>query len=146
MIVFPIIDKPPEVTNHPKSLQEVPPGKTVAFTIQTTGTEPLSYLWRWKPAVREHGSEEWQTCDVEKFSGAETSTLTILSVQKLNEGSYCCVIHNYAGSRTSKPATINVGKSTNTCSYAYTFVTSTHLYLCCFTQLIPPGSLLILKS
>ena len=86
----------------------------VAFTVQAVGTEPLGYLWRWKPVAGEHGSEEWQPCDVEKFSGAETSKLTILSVQKLNEGSYCCVIHNYAGSRTSKPAAITVGKNTNT--------------------------------
>ena len=71
--------------------------------------------------MREHGSEEWQPCDAEKFSGAESSLLTILDVQKWNEGSYCCVIHNYAGNRTSKPATITVGKNTNT--HMLTFVT-----------------------
>ena len=108
------IDKPPEITNHPKSLKEVTPGKTVEFTIQATGTKPLSYLWKWKPAVRENGSKDWQPCDSERFSGAESSLLTILDVQKWNEGSYCCVIHNYAGNRTSKPATITVGKNTNT--------------------------------
>lgn len=120
-VIVCFIDKPPEITNHPKSLKEVTPGKTVEFTIQSTGTEPLSYLWKWKPAVREHGSEEWQPCDTERFSGAESSLLTILDVQKWNEGSYCCVVHNYAGNRTSKPATITVGKNTNT--HMLTFVT-----------------------
>ena len=44
-------------------------------------------------------SENWQSCN-----GADTPTLTIQNVQKSNEGSYCCVISNCAGSETSKPA------------------------------------------
>ena len=113
-----LLDKPPEVTNHPQSRHEVPLGETVVFTIQATGTEPLSYLWKWKPAVREHWSDEWQPCAVDKFSGAESSMLTILSTQKSNEGSYCCAIRNYAGSRISKPAEITVGKNTNAYNYS----------------------------
>ena len=80
------------------------------LTVQATGTEPLSYHWQWKPAEEEEGgSKEWQPCDTKWSEGA---TLTIPSVQKSNEGSYCCVISNYAGSQTSNPAELSVGKST----------------------------------
>ena len=60
------------------------------------------------------GSEEWQPCNAERFSGTETSTLIISSVQKLNEGSYRSAISNYAGSKTSQPAKLGVGKNANT--------------------------------
>ena len=80
------------------------------LTVQATGTEPLSYHWQWKPAKEEEGrSKEWQPCDTKWSDGA---TLTIPIVQKSNEGSYCCVISNYAGSQTSNPAELSVGKST----------------------------------
>ena len=71
------------------------------FSVEATGNEPLSYKWQWKPAE----SEEWQLCD------AQGSTLTIPSVQKSNEGSYCCVVSNYAGNETSNPAQLSVGKN-----------------------------------
>ena len=71
------------------------------FSVEATGNEPLSYKWQWKPAE----SEEWQLCD------AQGSTLTIPSVQKSNEGSYCCVINNYAGEQTSNLANLTVGKN-----------------------------------
>ena len=101
-------DEPPNVTSHLESVGEVCPGSTVTFCVQATGTEPLSYHWQWKPAeVLEGGSEEWQPCPAEWSDGA---ILTIPSVQKYNEGSYCCVISNFAGTQTSK-AEITVGKS-----------------------------------
>ena len=72
--------------------------------------EPLNYQWQWKPAGDEQGgSEEWQLCDME-WSDAGT-TLTIPSVQKLNEGSYQCVISNTAGSQTSEAAKLSIGKN-----------------------------------
>ena len=104
---FPFSDEPPKVTNHPKSLSKVSLGKPVKFTLQATGTEPLSYHWQWKQTEEEGGSKEWQPCHAEWCDGA---TLTIPSVQKSNEGSYCCVISNYAGSQTSNPAELSVGK------------------------------------
>ena len=103
------------VTSHPKSRKDVSPGKHVAFTVKATGTNPLSYQWQWKPAVKpvkdaneEDGSEEWQSCDAEWCDGA---TLTIYSVQQFNEGSYRCVISNHAGSQISKAAQLSVGKN-----------------------------------
>ena len=53
----------------------------------------------------------WQSCDVERFPGANSSTLTIPSVQKSNEGSYRCIVSNCAGSETSEFATFTVGES-----------------------------------
>ena len=76
----------------------------MVFTVQATGTDPLNYHWQWKPP-EEKG--EWQPCDTDLSDGA---TMTILSVQKSNEGSYRCVISNYAGTQTSNPAELSVGK------------------------------------
>ena len=78
------------------------------FTVQASGIEPLNYQWEWK-SVMDDG--KWQLCDVEKFPGADSSTLTIPSVQKPNEGNYRCVISNCAGSQTSEPAELSVGKN-----------------------------------
>ena len=98
---------PPTITQHPEELIAVP-GKSVTFTVQATGTEPLTYQWQWKPAGE--GSKEWQKCNLKRFPGANSSMLTIPSVQKSNEGSYCCTISNSVGSQTSKPAVLSVGK------------------------------------
>ena len=104
-IYFCPLDEPPKITLHPKSLKEVCPTKPVVFTVQATGTDPLSYHWQWKPP-EEKG--EWQPCDTDLSDGA---TMTILSVQKSNQGSYRCVISNYAGTQTSNPAELSVGKN-----------------------------------
>ena len=122
-------DEPPEVISHPESLTEISPGKTSSFTVHVTGTEPMSYQWEWKPAVDGDGSEEWQPCNAERFSGTETSTLIISSVQKLNEGSYRSVISNYAGSKTSQPAKLGVGKNANT--YTMFVIMHHHTHFCC---------------
>ena len=79
------------------------------FIVEATGTEPLNYQWEWKSAMDDG---EWQLCDVERFPGADSSTIVICSVQKSNEGSYCCVVSNCAGSQTSNPARLSVGECT----------------------------------
>ena len=78
------------------------------FTVQASGIEPLNYQWEWKPAE----SEEWQLFDAQ---GSDSATLRIACVQKPNEGDYRCVIskHEYAGSHTSEPAKLSVGKNTS---------------------------------
>ena len=102
---------PPQVTAHPQGVKDAVPGQPVTFTVLATGTEPLNYRWRWKPAGDEGGSEEWQLCDMESSDG---TTLKIPSVQKLNEGSYQCVISNCAGSQTSTTAKLSIGKNADT--------------------------------
>ena len=98
--------EPLKIINHPKSLSSVSPGTPVSFTVQATEMDQLSYQWQWKPPAEEE--DEWQPCRTEWSDGA---TLTIPSVQKSNEGSYHCVISNYAGTLISKSAQLSVGKS-----------------------------------
>ena len=101
---------PPRVTAHPIGLKGAVPGQPVTFTVHATGTEPLSYQWRWTLVGSGDKSrkEEWLLCDVKRSDG---HTLTISSVRKSNEGSYHCVISNCAGSQESELATLSVGKN-----------------------------------
>ena len=103
-------DPPPSITTHPHGIKDAVPGNQVAFTIQATGTEPLNYQWE-----REIGGN-----DVKRNPGANSSTFTIPSVQKSNEGSYHCTVRNCAGSETTECATLTVGK--NHCEKAIQFV------------------------
>ena len=102
------VAEPPRITGHPQDMRDGVPGEPVMFTAEATGTEPLNYQWEWKPA---HEESRWQPCDIERFRGADSSTLTIPSQQKSNEGSYRCVISNSAGSQTSNSAEFSVGKN-----------------------------------
>ena len=102
-ILFLHVAESPRIIIQPHGVKNAVQGKGAKFTIQATGTQPLSYHWQWKLTKEE--SEEWQPCCAEWSDGA---TLTIPSVQKCNEGSYRCVIGNYAGSLTSKPAKLEV--------------------------------------
>ena len=101
-------DERPKVTSQPTSLSKVCPGTAILFTVQANGTEPLSYHWQWMPAEEEEGSEKWQPCPAEWSDG---TMLTIPCVQKSNEGSYHCIVSNYAGSLNSNPANLSVGKN-----------------------------------
>ena len=107
---------PPRVISHPQELKDVVPSKSVMFATEATGTEPLRYEWEWKPVM---GGGKWQSCYVERFPGADSSTLTIPSVQKFNEGHYRCVVSNCVGSQTTSPAKLRVGKSRQYYSYTY---------------------------
>ena len=75
----------------------------MTFTVHAAGTEPLSYQWKLQQCAT--------LCDVESFPGANSSTLTITSIQKSNEGSYHCIVSNCAGRVTSECATLSVGKN-----------------------------------
>ena len=99
---------PPRITRDPQNLKDALCGKPVTFTAEVTGTEPLNYQWEWKQAIDDDG---WQPCDGETFTGADSSRLTIPSVQKSTEGSYRCVVSNCAGNQTSNPAELSVGKN-----------------------------------
>ena len=98
---------PPRITTHPQELKDVAQGKPAKFSIQASGTETLNYHWQWKPAEERGRSEEWQQCDTKWCKGA---MLSISKVAKSNEGSYRCVVTNFAGNQTSVPAKLTVGK------------------------------------
>ena len=106
-------DEPPKLTDHPKSLKDAVLYEPVTFSIEATGTEPLNYQWEHKTR---DGNGEWQLCDLETFPGANSSTLTIPSVQKSNEGSYRCTVGNLAGSETSECATLTLGDGNILCN------------------------------
>ena len=101
------IAKPPRITLQPQELKDAVPGKHVTFTVKATGMEPLNYQWQQNVGDER---EAWQSCDVERLPGANSSTLTIPSVQKSDEGSYHCVISNSAGSQISEPVHLRIGK------------------------------------
>ena len=101
--VFSHSAEPPRITTHPQEVKDAVPGKLVTFSIEATGTKPLSYQWQY-----EAGSEGWHLYDVERSPGANSSTLTIPRVKKSNEGSYYCIVSNCAGSKTSKYATLSL--------------------------------------
>ena len=92
---------------HPQNITNAIPGKSIVFTVQATGTEPLRYQWQSKTG-RENGG--WQSCDFDRFPGANSSTLTIVNIQKSSEGSYRCVVSNIVGSQTSESVKLNIGK------------------------------------
>ena len=99
---------PPRVIIHPQDLSNVAQGKSVKFTIQSTGTGPLNYKWEWKPTGGEATTKQWQPCNPKWCKGP---TLTISKVDESNEGSYRCVVSNDAGRDVSNPATLTTCKS-----------------------------------
>ena len=105
---------PPIITTHPQELRDVVDGKAAKFSIQATGIEPLNYKWQWMPIWKDYESGEWEPCDAKWFSGG---TLTIPKVGKSNEGSYRCVVDNFAGNQTSNPAKLTVGKKATFTTY-----------------------------
>ena len=103
--------KPPKVTSQPVSQKDVLPGKTVAFSVQATGTQPLSYQWQWKPAGEGSGRDEWQDLSSGgSLQGVDTPTLTYSNVQSCREGLYRCVIINHAEKTVSDYAELTVSK------------------------------------
>ena len=108
LVLFLHAADPPRVTTQPMGLKDAVPGHPITFTVHVTGTEPMKYQWQWKPAAGdEQGGTEWQLCDMELSDG---TSLKIPSVQKLNEGSYQCIISNCAGIQVSTEAKLSVGK------------------------------------
>ena len=88
-------------------MEDVLSGKTVAFSIQAAGTEPLDYKWQWKQFGKEGEKDGWQ-----KLSG-EGSTFQVMKVTAHDAGYYQCVVSNSAGSETSQCASLTVGKCTS---------------------------------
>ncbi|MCX6928321.1 MAG: immunoglobulin domain-containing protein, partial [Verrucomicrobia bacterium] len=81
---------PPEITVQPPSRTNAP-GTLAIFSVTATGTEPLSYQWRFNGA---------------NLAVANSSTYNINSVQSVNAGLYTVVVTNAYGSVTSAPASL----------------------------------------
>ena len=106
------IAEPPRIVSHPKELRDVSPGKSVTFTIEATGTKPLSYQWQWRPAGRGRRRKDWQNLfyDGSLFQELEGGGLELTRVMACNAGYYRCIVSNCAGSETSQSASLTVGK------------------------------------
>ena len=100
LLIISVVEAP-IIYSQPSSQKDILPGRSVIFTIQATGTEPMRYQWQWKQFGKKN---EWQNLS------NEGSTLQVAEVQLCNEGCYRCVVANYAGSKCSQWASLIVGK------------------------------------
>ena len=71
-------------------------GGSITFTVDATGTDPLTYQW---------------TKGGSNISGATSSSYTIASTTTSDTGSYAVVVTNSAGSATSSPISLTVNNS-----------------------------------
>ena len=83
---------PPTITTQPAS-QLASVGSSVTFNVAASGTQPLSYQWRFNGA---------------NLTGKTTTSLTLTSLQLSNAGTYSVVVANRAGSATSAVARLTV--------------------------------------
>ncbi len=83
---------PPGITTQPQSLT-VTQGQTALFSVEASGTAPLSYQWSLNGTA---------------VPNATSSILTLNNVQMTNAGGYSVVVTNVAGLVTSTVATLTV--------------------------------------
>ena len=102
-VLFCSLAERPKITTHPQEFKCTTSGRPVSFTVQATGTEPLSYQWQWKPVVEGVGSGEWQNLTSGgPVQGVDTATLMFNSIESCSEGLYRCVVTNDVGEEISK--------------------------------------------
>jgi hypothetical protein len=87
-----VVPLPPVITVQPQS-QRVVQGSTVVFSVMATGTPPITYQWK-KDGV--------------DLPGQTASTLTLVSVQSSDAGSYSVLVTHATGSVTSDAALLEV--------------------------------------
>jgi hypothetical protein len=88
----------PVITSRPVS-QTVAVGGSASFSIEATGTEPLTYQWK------RHGID---LSDDNTYTGTATPNLFINNVQTDKAGAYNVVVANIVGSTASPSATLRV--------------------------------------
>jgi hypothetical protein len=92
-----VVNVPPEITAQPQSVS-VAPGSNVTFTVTATGTEPLSYQWRFNGTDLEYATASAYTC---------------CDAQATNAGCYSVVVSNLAGTASSADAILTVSQPTS---------------------------------
>jgi endonuclease/exonuclease/phosphatase family metal-dependent hydrolase len=86
------VTNPPVITAQPQSQTNFN-GGNAAFSVNATGTSPLSYQWLFNGT---------------NISGATTNPFTLTGVQLTNAGNYSVIVTNIAGSVTSSNAVLGV--------------------------------------
>ncbi len=76
-------------------------GLDATFTVVAAG-ENLAYQWQYG------GMDIMDIPDM--YSGTNTSTLTVVTVDDSDEGAYVCSVSNENGTVTTDPAFLSVGK------------------------------------
>jgi hypothetical protein len=90
------VDVAPTITSHPGALIVIS-GSDAVFAVVATGTEALSYQWRFNGT---------------NIPGENSSVLRLRSVSSANDGIYSVVVTNNAGSATSGDARMLVTQVT----------------------------------
>ena len=112
--------EPPKITTHPQEIKETVSGKPVSFTVQATGTKPLSYQWQWKPVVEGVHKGEWQNLSSGgSVQGVDTATLSYSSIEACSEGLYQCVVTNVVGEEISEYTDHIIGEYQLSCQQQY---------------------------
>ena len=84
---------------------DVLPGEATTFSVQASGTQPLSYQWQQKQFGRVGEKDGWQNL----CGGSDT--FQVREVQACNAGYYRCVVSNPVGSEVSQCASLTVGEN-----------------------------------
>jgi hypothetical protein len=92
-----VLPAAPVITTQPLS-QSVMEGDTVTFTVAATGTEPMTYQWKFE--------DRWGAEAVD-VPGANGPSLTIAAVN-WPEGTYSVLVQSAAGSTTSSGASLSI--------------------------------------
>lgn len=81
----------PEIVGHPADV-EVVEGGSASFTVVATGSDDMTYEWRYGTTPITDGGH---------YSGTTTATLTISNVDDTVAGNYYAVVRNASGGRAS---------------------------------------------
>ena len=96
----------PQITEEPKSLQNVTPGKLAEFVVKAIGKN-LTYTWH-------HQTAEQLLPNDKRVVVGNTQILRIDKVESSDEGYYVCTISNPTGGTVeTKPAQL----TTRTCKH-----------------------------
>jgi pectate lyase len=87
----------PSIITQPADQANVLPGTTTTFSVQASGSDPLSYQWYYNTNT--------------PLSNGTDANLTITNVQPANGGAYSVVVNNSSGSVTSSVAFLTVNTS-----------------------------------
>ncbi|MDE0867309.1 MAG: immunoglobulin domain-containing protein, partial [Rubripirellula sp.] len=87
-----VVNIPPGISTQPVGLT-VEKGRSAVFTVEATGTAPFTYQWQ-------HDGVD--------IDGATAETLTIDSVDAVDDGAYAVIVQSSHGAIVSEAATLNV--------------------------------------